>query len=631
MSIIILMKAIGMQIKFDAGKDSKPEERGAKRKKQIEYLLLNILAMDVGIMVGIGGVLFRYGLNLVHNLSFSGTISLHYNSYSFITTSIGWLVILVPAVGGLIAGIFIYYGAEEAKGHGVPEVMTAMIKEGGKIRPRVAIIKFLASIFTFGTGGSAGREGPMVQIGAASGSAFGQYLNLSERRIRILVGAGAAAGIAATFNAPIAGIIFALELILLEFKTRSFVPLVIATVSGTLVAHLLLGDEVALPLKHMYSMVSYYELPLYLGLGLIMGFSAVFFKNFFYKLEDIFDEMKIPEYTKPALGGLALGILGYAVYREFGHFFVVGVGYGPLEALVSSAGNAFVGFSGWTLIFFLLLITVLKMIATSLTLGSGASGGIFAPSLWMGATLGAAYGILMNIMFPGVTAPFAAYAIVGMAAFFAGASRATLTAIVIIFEMTSDYNIILPLMFACVVSDAVSITISKNTIYTEKIARKGIRYSYEREVNILETIFAGEVMFTDVQTIRSDTPLKEVLYRIVETGYQGFPCVDTEGRLTGIVTHADINRAYKEGISPDAPVSSIKKDKNFVVAYPDENMEEIIEKMAATGHGHLPVVGRNNPTKLLGFITREDMIRLFRKKAKERKDWMDSGLSFRRK
>ncbi len=620
-----------MDMKFGTGKKADQEEREIRRKNQIEYVLLNILAMDVGIMVGIGGVLFRYGLNLVHNLSFNGTVSLQYDSYAFISTSMGWFVIFVPAIGGLIAGLFIYYGAEEAKGHGVPEVMTAMLKEGGRIRPRVAIIKFLASIFTFGTGGSAGREGPMVQIGAASGSAFGQYLHLSERRIRILVGAGAAAGIAATFNAPIAGIIFALELILLEFKTRSFVPLVIATVSGTLVAHLLLGDEVALPLKNMYSLASYYELPLYLGLGLIMGFSAVFFKNFFYKIEDIFDEMKFPEFLKPALGGLALGLLGYAVYLEFGHFFVVGVGYGPLETLVSSASDSFVGFSGWTLIFFLLLITVLKMIATSLTLGSGASGGIFAPSLWMGATLGAAYGVLMNIMFPGITAPFAAYAIVGMAAFFAGASRATLTAIVIIFEMTSDYNIILPLMFACVVSDAVSITISKETIYTQKLVRKGIRYSYEREINILETIYAEEVMFTDVETIRNDTPLKEVLYRIVETGYQGFPCVDKDGKLTGIVTHADINRAFKDGVPPEAPVSSIKKDGGFVVAYPDENMEQIIEKMASTGHGHLPVVDREDPTKLLGFITREDMIRLFREKARDRKDWMDYGLCFRRK
>jgi len=620
-----------MQVKFGTGKKTDPEEKEKKRRSQIEYLLLNILAMDVGIMVGIGGVFFRYGLNLVHNLSFNGSVSLEYNSYAFITTNMGWLVILVPALGGLIAGLFIYYGAEEAKGHGVPEVMTAMLKEGGKIRPRVAIIKFLASIFTFGTGGSAGREGPMVQIGAASGSAFGQYLNLSERRIRILVGAGAAAGIAATFNAPIAGIIFALELILLEFKTRSFVPLVIATVSGTLVAHLLLGDDVALPLKNMYSLASYYELPLYLGLGLIMGFSAVFFKDFFYRVEDLFDEMKMPEYLKPALGGLVLGLLGYSLYLEFGHFFVVGVGYGPLESLVSSAGDAFAGFNGWNLIFFLLLITILKMIATSLTLGSGASGGIFAPSLWMGATLGAAYGVMMNILFPGITAPFAAYAIVGMAAFFAGASRATLTAIVIIFEMTSDYNIILPLMFACVVSDAVSITISKETIYTEKLVRKGIRYSYGREVNILETVFAEEVMFTEVETIRSDTPLKEVLHRIVETGYQGFPCVDADGKLTGIITHADINRAFKEGMSPGDPVSMIEKEGSFVVAYPDENMEEIIEKMAATGHGHLPVVKRNDPTRLLGFITREDMIHLFREKAKERMDWMDSDLSFRRK
>jgi len=604
------------------------EEMEKRRRHQLEYLFLNIMAMDVGIMVGIGGVFFRYGMNLIHNLSFNGSISLQYNSYEFITFNIGWLVLIVPALGGLIAGLLIYYGAEEAKGHGVPEVMTAMLKNGGKMRPRVAIVKFLASIFTFGTGGSAGREGPMVQIGAVSGSALGQYLGLSTRRIRILVGAGVSAGIAATFNAPIAGIIFALELVLLEFKTRSFVPLVIATVSGTLVAHMLLGNEVALPLKNMYHLVSLYELPLYLGLGLFMGFSAVFAKDIFYKIEDIFDNIKMPEFFKPALGGLLLGIMGYFLYLNFGHFFVLGVGYGTLENLVSSAGASFVGFSGWHLIVFLLLLAVLKLIATSLTLGSGASGGVFAPSLWMGAALGAAYGVLMNILFPGITASYVAYAIVGMAAFFAGASRATLTAIVIIFEMTSDYNIILPLMFACVVSDAVSITISKETIYTQKISRKGVRYSYEREVNILEAVFARDLMETSVEAIPNTMPLKEVLHRIIETGYVGFPCVDADGRLVGIITHSDITRAFNDGISPDAPVNTIKKDKELVVAYPDDTIEIVAEKMASSGYGYIPVVDPNEPTRFIGFITRDDVIELFREKAREEPDWLDSHLSF---
>ncbi len=617
-----------MELKLGT-KKADPEEKERRRKKQIEYLLMNILAVDVGMIGGIGAVVFRYMISFVHNLSFKGELSFNYNAYSYVTTNFGWLIFLVPAIGGLLVGLLIKYGASEVKGHGVPEVMAAMIKDGGRIRPRVGIIKVLASSITIGSGGSAGREGPIIQIGSSSGSAIGQFLDLSDTKIKTLVGCGAAAGIAATFNAPIAGVIFAMELILLEFKTRSFVPLVISSVIATIVAHAFLGASATFSLQQMYELRSPYELVFYLFLGVFAGLAAVFFNKFFYKIEDVFDRIRIPTYTKPMLGGLLLGLIGVFIFKfsSPSHFYVFGVGYGSLTPIISS------GVASLSLKFalFLLLLMFLKMVATSLTLGSGASGGVFAPSLWMGAMLGGSFGIVVNLAFPSITAPFAAYAIVGMAAFFAGASRATLTAIVIIFEMTSDYNIIIPLMFACVVSDAVSITISKSTIYTEKISRKGIRYSYEREVNILETIYAEEVMFTDVETIRNDTPLKEVLYRIVETGYQGFPCVDEEGRLTGIVTHTDINRAYKEGISPDAPVSLIKKDKDFVVAYPDENMEEIIEKMASTGHGHLPVVDRDDPTKLLGFITREDMIRLFREKAKERRDWIDAGLSFRRK
>ncbi len=618
-----------MQLKFGAGKKVDSEEKERRRKKQVEYLLMNILAMDVGMIGGIGAVVFRYMISFVHNLSFMGELSPDYNAYSYVITNFGWLIFLAPAIGGLLVGLLIKYGAPEVKGHGVPEVMAAMLKEGGRIRPRVGIIKVLASSITIGSGGSAGREGPIIQIGSSAGSAIGQFFGLSDTKIKTLVGCGAAAGIAATFNAPIAGVIFAMELILLEFKTRSFVPLVISSVIATIVAHAFLGASATFPLEQMYELRSPYELIFYLILGVAAGLAAVFFNKFFYKVEDAFERIRIPPYTKPMLGGLLLGVIGVFIFHFFNpsHFYVFGVGYGSLTPIISSSAVSL----SLKLALFLVLLMFLKMVATSLTLGSGASGGVFAPSLWMGAMLGGAFGIVVNIAFPNITAPFAAYAIVGMAAFFAGTSRATLTAIVIIFEMTSDYNIILPLMFACVVSDAVSITISKETIYTEKLVRKGIRYSYEREVNILETIFVEEVMFTDVLTVRNDMSLKEVLHRIVETGYQGFPCIDADGRLTGIVTHADINRAFKEGIPPDAPVSTIKKDKTFVVAYPDENMEEIIEKMAATGHGHLPVVDRNDPTRLLGLVTREDMIHLFREKAKERTDWMDSGLLFRRK
>lgn len=601
----------------------------AQRKKDLrDYFILGMLAVVIGIIGGLAAGAFRYLIHFFRNIFFLGTPSLTYDSYQYVDADLawlsgdmGWLIILIPAIGGLLVGLLVKYGAPEVKGHGVPEVMEATITKGGRIRPRVGLIKALASAITIGSGGSAGREGPIIAIGSSAGSAIGQYLNLSDEKIRILLACGASAGIAATFNAPIAALVFSLEIILLEFRTKSFVPLVISSVMATVIAHLFMGNEIAFPIRDIvgiYTLNSTYELPLYLILGLLAGFAAIFFMKFFYNMEDIFDKLKMPQYAKPMLGGLVLGITGLALYTQFDHLFVFGTGYGEIMPVLTSSGDVL--FIGFQLAAFFLFLMFMKMLATSLTLGSGASGGVFAPSLWMGAMLGGAFGVAVNIMFPGIAANYGAYALVGMAAFFSGTSRATLTAIIILFEMTSTYEIILPLMFACVVADAVSRIFSKETIYTMKMKKKGVVYSYEREVNILETKLVQEVMITDVTCIENHNTLDQVSDKILSTGFQGFPCVDEAGNLTGIFTHSDVKNAMCNKTDKNALICKIKQDCKLVVTHPDDTLETALELMAEHGFGHMPVVDREDPTKLVGFLTRNDIIQVYREKAKERKD-----------
>lgn len=559
----------------------------------LQSLKLNLLATLIGALGGYGAVLFRWLIYAITDLSFFHRLSIQ--PLSPLEHQLGPWVLLVPAIGGLLVGFVTHYFAPETRGHGVPEVMAAVATQGGRIRPRVVVAKALASGICIGSGGSSGREGPIVQIGSAVGSAIGQLLKLDPNDLKVLVGCGAAAAITATFNTPVAGVLFAIELILLELRTRSFVPLVIATVFATIISRAYLGSQPAF-LIPAYELVSPYELILYLILGLLAGLLGLLLIKALYGLEDLFDKLELHPVLKPALGGLGVGALGLAFPQ------ILGVGYETASSILNhEIGNVSV-----ELIWGLLLLALVKILALSLTLGSGGSGGVFAPSLFIGAAFGGAFGVLVNLAFPGSTAPYPAYALVGMAALFAAASRATFTAIIMLFEMTRDYNIILPLMFACVVADITAWLLYPNTIYTEKLVRRGLRIPQELEINVLKMRYVGEAMTRQVETVPEDLPLREVRDKILETGHQGFPVVDREGRLVGIVTGQDVMSAIKRDRNlPAIAVAS----KNLVVAYPDETLDVAWEKMQRHGIGHLPVVDREDPTKLLGLLTKGDLIR----------------------
>ncbi|UCE91656.1 MAG: chloride channel protein [Methanobacteriota archaeon] len=569
--------------------------RGYIRSEFIrEYGRLNVLAALIGVFGAFIAIAFRWMITAFQEVFFVGG--------SPMDNSLGMWIVVVPAIGAVFVGVIVYWFAPEVKGAGVADVMRGIVANKARFRARAPALKALASSITLGSGGAGGREGPIVQIGASFASAVGQRLKLTSTELRIMVACGAAGAIAATFNTPISGAVFALELLLLEFRTRSFIPLIISTVFATLVSRVFLGDYPTFDIAFEYRLENPYELGFYLGLGVLAGLGGVLFIKVYYRLEDAFDSVSLPLYFKPIMGALLVGAIGL-FYPE-----VLGVGYDTVASVLNSSLET--PSTPAMAMAFLAVLFVLKMLATSLTLGSGGSAGLFGPSLFLGAMLGAAFGILVNEVSPFGTAGYGAYAMVGMAAVFASTSRATLTAILMLFEMTSAYEIILPLMFACVVADAVSSLLSKETIYTAKLAKQGIEYVQDLSVNILESAKVRDAMTPDYTAVKEDTPLRKVVDMHLYTGRKGFPAVSADGRLKGVITLTDVRKAFEED-RRDALVKDVMT-KRVVTVYPGETLQTAMEKMVLRKFGHLPVVDPDRPNHIVGMLDREAILDRYR-------------------
>ncbi len=560
-----------------------------------------ILSVVVGTIAGLGAVIFRWMISSFQSFFFGGGA----DCLGFLGQ---YYIILIPAVGGLIVGLLVYFGAREAKGHGVPEVMEAVAVKGGHIRPRVSVVKSLASSICIGSGGSVGREGPIVQIGSSFGSTLGQWLRLPDDWVRTLVACGAAGGISATFNTPIGGVFFAMEIILGRFVTPRFGFVVISSVVADFVAHTFLGSQPSFAVIP-YSMISYWEILPYVLLGVLAALAATAFVRLLYKCEDLFNAWHIPAYLKPALGGIVIGLIGLYSYDLFG------VGYGDVFWVSRmSVDQALIGEIALQSLIILLL---LKIVATSVTLGSGGSGGIFAPSLFIGAMLGGALGNVAHLLFPSYIAPSGAYALVGMAAVFAGATRAPITAIIMLFEMTRDYMIILPLMIAVVVSLLVSRVLSRESIYTLKLVRRGIDIRELEQTSPLREVTVEEAMTWDFPTVLPTMPVRDLVTKLRRTGHHGFPVVNEKGEFVGVVTILDVETAMSEGGSSDLTVDDIAS-KSVVVAHPDEYIHDVFIKLGTRDVGRIPVVARNNPKRLLGVLRRHDVLTAYTKKMRRR-------------
>jgi CIC family chloride channel protein len=551
-----------------------------------------VLAAIVGLAGGVGAIGFRYLIDLFQAVTYGGKGNL-----LEVATAAPWYgKVWIPALGGMVVGPLVYFFAREAKGHGVPEVMEAVALRKGVIRKRVVFIKSLASAVSIGTGGSVGREGPIVQIGSAIGSTIGQVLNVSAERIRTLVGCGAAAGIAATFNAPIAGSMFALEIVLGDFGLATFSPIVISSVMATAVSRHFLGNTPAF-IVPPYRLVSAWELPLYVVLGLFCALVAVAFTRTLYKMEDAFDGLKFPEYLKAALGGLILGLMALL----FPH--ILGVGYPAIDL-------ALMGRLSW---WFMLLLVGFKILATSVTIGSGGSGGIFAPSLFLGAMAGGFFGNGVHALLPEITASAGAYSIVGMAAVVGGTTHGPLSAILILFEMTGNYRIILPLMIACIISSVAAGQLLKESIYTLKLARRGINIRAGKEVNVLRAIPVEEAMNSNVDTIAENLTLGKVAEKISKSKYNSFPVVDDQGHLSGILSYLDYHDVVFDRDLENLVVAKELATPKVVTVFQNDSLYTALEKISAKDFSILPVVSPSNPRELLGVVTRRDILGAYNK------------------
>jgi CIC family chloride channel protein len=509
------------------------------------------------------------------------------------TTTSFWRVagvVLTPAVGGLVCGVLLHYFAPDARG-GVSEVIDALLHRGGYIRSRVGFFKALASAICIGSGGSAGREGPVVQIGGSVGSTLARLFRVSPRRSQLLVACGAAGGIAAVFNAPIAGAFFAAEIITGRFEMRDLSLLFTSSAMGAVVARGLLGDLAGFQTPP-YRLVTGWALILHVLLGVLCALVGHLFIFALHRSEEFFGGLKAHPVVKPALGGLMVGVIGLWVPQVFG------TGGEIMSEL----------FRRPVLPSLLLLWLFSKLVATALTLGSGGSGGDLMPSLFLGAATGGALGHLAHGAFPAVTMPAGGYALIGASALFSAVSHAPMTAIILGFEMGRDYGLVLPLLIACSISSLISAHIRTASLYTFKLQQRGIDLRTLRgtRVDLLDTVRVGDVMSREVPSVPPDMTVSELLERFTETGRHGF-VVAEGGRLRGIVTLSDTRTALQ---SPGGEkwVRDIATP-DPIVCHPDDTLTGALRRLGAREVGRIPVVSREDPEALVGLLRRSDILR----------------------
>jgi chloride channel protein, CIC family len=575
-----------------------------KLPPRIGLVRLSLLALVVGVVAGFGAVVFRALIGLIHNIGFLGVFSLNYDASVF-TPAPPWgaLIILVPILGGIVVTFLIVNFAPEARGHGVPEVMDAIYYNGGVIRPVVAVIKSLASALSIGTGAAVGREGPIIQIGSALGSTLGQIVHMAPWQRITLVAAGAGAGIAATFNTPIGGVMFAIELMMPELSARTFLPVALATGAATFIGRIFFGIHPAFAIPHSLLTsehpATFTALLLYALLGAVIGLAGTAFVRGLSLAEDIFEEIHNP-YLRHIIGMLGLGVLLYALYELAGHYYVEGVGYATIQAILTS------GLGVWA---FLLLLFVAKLGATLLSLGSGASGGIFSPSLFMGATVGGAFGSLVAGFHPVEGLGVTTCAIVGMAAMVGGGTGAAMTAVTMIFEMTRDYDLVMPSIVAVALAIGVRRVLSPENIYTIKLVGRGHFIPKALHANMFLVRRAKEVMERDIAVLPADADFDAFLRKYGSAGGFKHVVVTRGNHILGVVR---VNTSLRRGV--EAAYSGVRFEdvaqRNFTLARDTDIMFDVVQRMVRRDATMAVVTksdGRWRPGDIIGIISKENI------------------------
>jgi CIC family chloride channel protein len=555
---------------------------------------ISLLASMVGVISGFVAFLLYNLIGFFTNLAFYGVWSFHFRSAA--DNRLGAWVIVIPVIGGLLIGVMAKYGSPKIRGHGIPEAMEAVLTSKSRIEAKVAILKPISAAIGIGTGGPFGAEGPIIQTGGAFGSLVGQLVSTTASERKVLLACGAGAGLAAMFNAPITGALLAIELLLFEFQARSFIPLMLANALAVAVRLRLFGDETMFQVGS-FDYDLFHGIPFYLVLGLICGVAAIGFSSTLKWLEEFFDHMKkIPTVFHPAIGALGLGVVGYFFPRVFG----------PGYATIGDILNVRLALTA------VVLVLVFKAAVVLLSLGSGTSGGTLAPMFMMSAAIGSTFAMVVNILIPGAHLSVGAYAVAAMGALLCACARATFTFMVCAIETTHDFHAVVPVILVCVVADAVAVRYMPYSIMTEKLARMGFGAGQDYETNSLKQLKVSDVMVRDVMTVRPQQTVREVADRFASgdlrtSRHQALPIVDSDGRLQGLITQGDLLRALQ--VDPEGKMCVLDAGaRSLVVAHPDERVFDAVTKMLENNIGRLPVVDRQDPQSMVGYINRANVM-----------------------
>lgn len=576
-----------------------------EKASMTEHFFMIFIALIIGVVAGVSAVMIRYLVVLISDLSFPGSGAI----LNRISDTPWYLIIIIPTLGGLIVGIISKFSIAEAKGHGVPEVITALLERGGIISPFVAFFKSLTSSITIGSGGSVGNEGPMVQIGASIGSTIGQFFKVNSQRMKTLVGCGVAAGIAGTFNVPVAGALFAIEVVLLDYGAASFLPIIIASSISTVISNFFVGNFTEFTVEPLRS-ITIFETGSFFVLGALCGLVSYLFIKTLYTIEKFSDRyIRISQIIKPALGGLIIGIIGI-------HFpQIMGVGNDSINLTINNQIIWYIA----------LLLVFIKIISTSITLASGGSGGVLSPALFIGAMLGSFYGDIVNMYFPKMSADANIYALVAMGGLMAGIVRAPLTSIIIVFELTQQTTAILPLMMVSTISLILSQKLSRESIYTLRLVSKNIKFEKLYEINILKNIRVRNLIDYNVYSVPENAKFNDVANLVLNKKIQSVVVNSIDDKeFMGIISINSIRDViFDKEIINDLVIAGDIADRNIEKIFLDDNCMDALKKINNSDYYGLPVFAKENPNQFLGFIWLDDINQYFHRES----DLIDSTMN----
>ena len=561
--------------------------------KHRAILFISVLAIGLGVAGGFVAPALMKLIGFITNLSFYGRVSSDFSSPA--GNHLGAWVIVIPALGGIVVGIMARFGSRAIRGHGIPEAMEQVLEGNSRIPARITFLKPISAAFAIGTGGPFGAEGPIIATGGALGSLFGQVLSTTGAERKTLLAAGAAAGMAATFGSPVSAVLLAVELLLFEFRARSIIPVALAAGVAAGIRIKLMGAEAIFSMPE-FAPVSLSALALYAALGIVIGVAAVIVTRVVYWLEDMFEHLPIHWMWWPAIGGLAVGVVGYFAPRT------LGVGYDNIADILSNRFS----------LHLIAFLCVMKFVSWSISLSSGTSGGTLAPLFTIGSGAGATLGALFLWIFPASGLDVRVAALVGMAAIFAGASRALLASIVFAFETTHQTNGLLPLLIGSTLAYLVARMLMQNSIMTEKIARRGLKIPEDYDADVFLQTTVGAVMDKDMKALPPDMLVSELADRIARHDKEvsvrdAWPLVHSDRQLAGIITRNDVIRSLEKS-GPHNLKLSEAGSVDVVTAYPDETVHEAVARMLTHGIGRLLVVDRANPKQMIGYVSRTHLL-----------------------